>query len=1005
MLPTGPEDPHALSLLKRGVRITDGSLDRVIHDRGGNMGAGSQQEMIDGGATPFPIRRAIAVFAAFVVGVVGATVAIAAPPDPATTDVPAGDGVLVVTDAADVTRRLDGAIVAGEVYIWLDPAVQAREVRFYLGPDRVDLIRLDRLAPFHYAEDADGTPLTLSATDLGQGQQTIYATYQGRTGRWYHVRHDFTIQAGGAAPTPTPVPATPTPAPATGDGIPDQVDAFPEGDGVLGVVGTDGVVHRLDGSVIAGPVRILVDPALQPREVRFYVGPVRTTDYLTRQDRVSPFDLVEDADGAWQEISPAHELGTGERTIFVTYQARTGRWYHVRHDFTVLASSGGPAPATPTAVPATPTPTTAPPTPTTAAATPTPTASASTPTPTPAPDVTGSASFPAPGPDTWVPPGNGTLLATSSAGQTVRLDGATVSGDVYVWVDPALDVRQVRFYVGADRITENLTEIDVEAPFFAAENADNEPLPLSMDALGAGQRTLYTTWQSISGTWRHVRHDFTVVAGDSGVSAPPATPTPTATAIATPTPIPAPIGGGSGSGGPVVPAAEVRPGDVIVAPGASGAGTLQSPAGLQATLTNRALPPGTTVWLRGGTYTGDFDYEADGTPEQPITIRPYPDEHAVIDGRRSTGGGETMEISGDWSVWIDLEFTNSSPGRVLGTPGSFGRPGLLSIKGRGTAIINNEIHDGGTCVGWWKTATESLMHGNLIYNCGWLGPDRPHGHSVYIQSNNDGAKSFEGNLVSTSYGRSVQIYGSDPVYNVAFSNNTFAGGNSVGGDPKSPVYLGGSVQNLSFTDNHVYTVAKEPVSIVGQRAPMVFERNYLMTTKEALGGIWFRDGSGIAGRFNHIAAPNYLARQEPGARLTGWDTNTYYGSELFYPGRTLAGWQNVTGADQNSVVVTGSPTHVAVTPNQYDDDRGIVTIWNGEERTSVAVNVSSILEVGDRYEIYDGQNLGGAPIMTGTYTGGALTFPMTGRSVGAPIGGTAPEAWTIHFGAFLILPA
>ena len=940
-------------------------------------------------------RRAVIVLTVLLAGALGAAGAFAGAPDPDTAVIPDGDGVLVVTDAAGSHARLDGAEIAGDVYIWLDPAMRIREARFYVGDDRTNanLVRLDRFAPFHLSEDADGGGLAISAVpEFGLGDQTIYLTYQGRDLRWHHVRHDFTVTAGGSTIS-SPPPEAPTTGPEP-EAVPTEIGAIPEGDGVLVVADTDGAAQRLDGATVEGQVRIWIDPSVRVREARFYVGDVRTDENLVRLDRRAPFDLAEDADGAWESVSAGDAFGDGPQTIFVTYQDMALRWRHVRHDFIVNAA-GAPAPATPT-----PTATPVPPTPTPVPATPTPPPAAPTATPS-------GSDTPSTGSDATVPAGSGTLLVTSADGSTARLDGSSVSGDVLIWMDPAVGARQVRFYVGADRVTPNLAKIDIVAPFNLAEDADGNAVAVSADAWGSGAQTIYATYQGRDGRWRHVRHDFTV--GGSAPGTPPATtppattppaPTPTATPTATPTPPPA----NDPDPSPTLPSAQVRPGDVIVAPNASGAGTLASPASLRTTLADRTLAPGTTIWLRGGTYVGDFDYEADGTQADPIVIRPYPGEHAVIDGNRSDGGGETVEVSGDWSVWMDLEFTNSAAGRFVGRAGSFGRPGLMSIKGRGTAVINNEIHDGGTCVGWWKSAVDSVMHGNLIYNCGWQGTDRPHGHSVYIQSLDTGSKLFDANLVSTSYGRSVQIFGSDPVYNVTMTDNTFAGGNSVGGDPKSPVYIGGAVQNLTFDDNHVYTVAKEPVSIVEQRAPMSFERNYLMTTEAAVGGVWFRGGTGISGHDNHIAAPFYLARRDAGANLVDWNDNTYYGQPLFNPGRTMTAWRLVTGADTRSTVVDGSPTHVSVTGNRYDDDRGIVTIWNGEGQATVDVDVSSLLEPGDRYEIFDGQNLGGAPIMTGVYSGGTLSFPMTGRTVGAPIGGQAPPAWTIEFGTFAVLP-
>ena len=441
--------------------------------------------------------------------------------------------------------------------------------------------------------------------------------------------------------------------------------------------------------------------------------------------------------------------------------------------------------------------------------------------------------------------------------------------------------------------------------------------------------------------------------------------------------------------------------DIIVAPGASGAGTLADPASLVDTLESSALTPGTTVWLRGGTYDeGSFSSNSDGTSARPIVVRPYPDEHAVIDGNRIQEGGATVTINGDWQTWRDIEFTNSAPYRFL-IPSQH-RPGNLSVHGRGVALINNEIHDGGTCLGWWKAAQDSFVYGNLIYNCGHQASDRGHGHGVYIQNNDGGRKTFEANLVGPTYGRAVHIYGSDRVHDVDMIDNVFAGGTSLASELRSPVYIAGDIQDFQFRSNHVYTLEREAVSVVEADQDVVLRDNWIMTRGSATAALWVRSGLPITGSGNHISSYFRQVQLEPGVTLGSWDDNTYHGQAVFSPGATLAGWRSVTGQDASSTVVSADPTLVEVLPNRYDADRGLVTIWNGQQSPSVAVDLGAILEAGDRFEIMSAQDLGGAPVVTGTYQGGTVSIPLTGGSVGAPIGGDAPEPWDAGFGSFVV---
>src|SRR5213078_3276221 len=51
---------------------------------------------------------------------------------------------------------------------------------------------------------------------------------------------------------------------------------------------------------------------------------------------------------------------------------------------------------------------------------------------------------------------------------------------------------------------------------------------------------------------------------------------------------------------------------------------------------NGKVQPGDTVWLRGGTYAGQFRSTLTGTAAAPIVVRQYPGERAIIDGGGST---------------------------------------------------------------------------------------------------------------------------------------------------------------------------------------------------------------------------------------------------------------------------------------------------------------------------------------------------------------------------------
>ena len=75
--------------------------------------------------------------------------------------------------------------------------------------------------------------------------------------------------------------------------------------------------------------------------------------------------------------------------------------------------------------------------------------------------------------------------------------------------------------------------------------------------------------------------------------------------------------------------------DFYVAPAGSpsGNGSIGSPWDLQTALNQpSAVHAGDTIWLRGGTYTGHFTSNLNGSSSTPIIVRQYAGERATIDG-------------------------------------------------------------------------------------------------------------------------------------------------------------------------------------------------------------------------------------------------------------------------------------------------------------------------------------------------------------------------------------
>jgi len=205
-------------------------------------------------------------------------------------------------------------------------------------------------------------------------------------------------------------------------------------------------------------------------------------------------------------------------------------------------------------------------------------------------------------------------------------------------------------------------------------------------------------------------------------------------------------------------AARNRARHFFVAPGgaASGDGSFRAPWGLDRALAApEILRPGATLWLRGGEYGGKFVSRLSGRPGQPLTVRPWRREQATING--------SLTILGPWTIWRDLEIVDRNLNRRSSFPGS--RPADVdtnsgvTVLGARTHFLNSVIHDVALGVGFWSPARDSLLESNLIYHCGWIGPDRRHGPGVYTQ-NETGVKVIRDNLFVNCFSNNFQVFGS-----------------------------------------------------------------------------------------------------------------------------------------------------------------------------------------------------------------------------------------------------
>lgn len=470
----------------------------------------------------------------------------------------------------------------------------------------------------------------------------------------------------------------------------------------------------------------------------------------------------------------------------------------------------------------------------------------------------------------------------------------------------------------------------------------------------------------------------------------------------------------------------------FVAPNGSrtGDGTAERPWDLRTALEQPGkIVPGDTVWVRGGRYEGYYRSSIAGTASAPIVVRQLRGERATIDGRLDVGGSHT--------IFWGLEVTSSDPNRVSaqagGEPTDLPRHSTaLAVTGSYIKLVNMIAHDLGQGVFGNMAAVGLEMSGNLIYNNGWRGADRGHGHNLYLQ--NDGpTKNILDNVMFGSFAIGLHIYGSDAAVlrNFRIEGNTiFESGAPLSDFPGSPGwnllhYGGNNFGATVYRGNslfHRYGTT-ETVKIGAPGTPPGSDIEFRDNTVHGMSV--FNDvrrytvtGNRFTSGRTPIRGQSALLvfRPVPGEPLTSnvWNSNRYAvpsgGDQLPFAttgplegNYWFPGWQSATGYDRSSSIVAQfSGADVIVRPSAYERGRAFVTVWNWDRAGTVPVNLGDVLSPGDAYEIHHVYDVFGAPVVTGTYTGGTVMLPQPAIAPPVPTGYRAYGSPTPEFAVFLV---
>ena len=446
-----------------------------------------------------------------------------------------------------------------------------------------------------------------------------------------------------------------------------------------------------------------------------------------------------------------------------------------------------------------------------------------------------------------------------------------------------------------------------------------------------------------------------------------------------------------------------------VAPSAlpKGTGSREHPWDLATALSSTEIvKPGDTIWLHEGTYRGGFTSQLAGTPKQPIVVRSMPGQRVTIDTKfRDERDNGLFAIQGSDVVFRDFEVTCSDPVRETKIAGSWPadiRRGSIHVTGHRISLVNLIVHDLASGFGFWAEGEGGEISGCLIYNNGWQGPDRAHGHAIYAQ-NAKGTKRIADNIIFHQFGYGIHVYGSEKASlkgfeitgNICFDNGAL----SKNGERTHGIMVGGAspAERIAIRDNIVFGGGIRLGYAWGTTSEdVVCSGNYCE-------GLVVRDFRRAAVTNNTVVAHSsvVILEAENKLMLSGhkWSENDYYITdgrwgdfaiieESKSRGLTFEQWRKETGLAEKSTFTKGHPSkqRILIRPNAHEPGRANIAVLNPAGLPEVEIDLSGVLKAGQEFRIVSAKDFFGPAIMSGIYDGKSIQLPMKPTKPPPPVG-------------------
>lgn len=426
-----------------------------------------------------------------------------------------------------------------------------------------------------------------------------------------------------------------------------------------------------------------------------------------------------------------------------------------------------------------------------------------------------------------------------------------------------------------------------------------------------------------------------------------------------------------------------------------------------------ALSAGDTVWFRGGRYptTQTMYCEHTATAGARITHRAYPGERPIIAAQPPGWSGPIIVISGSHVTFDGIDVTydgplvqNSNAHPDNQVPHAWSTVSQLMGNPTGVVISNSY---------YWRTrgivatATDhSTTYSGLVGFANSLGDiDRNHGGNCYAQNTvANGWETYENNvwLLASGHYNCRGYATSGNVQGIRLTGNITLGGNNYwyrdsAGD-QGPYDVAGNVwvldsnylyfnklTELTFTNNVVATMTALTADLrIANYDAVTATGNRLHGYPAGL-NVYTRNVGGT-----YTVDDNDYSTQAPpstNASARACVSTPDYGGRPHNTGGYPTYWPLLDPHPEPASTCTdGLPTTniVRVIPNDRESGRAHVAVLNYEGLTAAAVDLSSVLRSGDRYEVVDLWNPLGGAVVTGTYTGTTVSIPLTGTATYNP---------------------